>query len=123
MIKLNSHTALIFRAAMLIAALCIPALLLSARPTAATITVVNNSSQEIRHIYLSAVEQDNWGPDILNGVVKPGESFTISNPACSGSQIKVVGEDQNGCFVSSVVSCSSDSTWTITNNDTPNCGN
>lgn len=123
MIRPNSPNALFYRAAILIAALCIPALLLSARPTTATITVVNNSSQEIRHLYLSAVDQDNWGPDLLNGVVKPGESFTISNPTCGGSQIKVVGEDQNGCFVSGVVSCSGDSTWTITNNDTPNCGN
>ena len=123
MIKPSSQTALFYRAAILIAALCIPALLLSARPNTGSITVVNNSSQEIRHIYLSAVDQDNWGPDLLNGVVKPGESFTINNPACSGSQVKVVGEDANGCFVSGVVACSGNSTWTITTSDVPNCGN
>ena len=124
MFKPSSQTALFYRVAILIAALCIPALLLSARPTTTTITVVNNSNQEIRHLYLSSVDQDNWGPDLLNNsVVRPGESFTINNPTCSDPQIKVVGEDQNGCFVSGVVSCSSNSTWTITTGDIPNCGN
>src|ERR1044072_9149280 len=31
-----------------------------------TITVNNNSSREIRHLYLSPANNDNWGPDQLD---------------------------------------------------------
>jgi hypothetical protein len=101
-------------------------LLSGAHPPAATsITVVNNSSREIRHLYLSPVNQDNWGPDQLGGsmIGSGGGSYTLSNVACSQSSIKVIAEDQNGCFLYQTVSCGGSSTWTITNDATPDCGN
>lgn len=100
--------------------------LLSGAPPQATtnITVVNNSSREIRHIYLSPTTQDNWGPDQLGGSLlgSGGGSYTLSNVACSQTNIKVITEDQNGCFLYQVVTCGQSSTWTITNDATPDCG-
>jgi hypothetical protein len=94
-----------------------------ARP-ATSITINNSSNWEIKHVYLSSTTQDNWGPDQLNGSsIGSGGSHTLSNVACDGSDIKVISEDQNGCFLSTVVACASDSTWTITNTATPDCGN
>jgi hypothetical protein len=94
------------------------------RAQAVSIQVVNNSNLEIRHLYLSPVDSDDWGPDQLNGtVVHNGESFTLQNVTSSQSSIKVVAEDQNGCFFYGVVSTSQDSSWTITNSSTPSCGN
>jgi hypothetical protein len=52
-----------------------------------------------------------------------GGSFTISNVSCSGSTIKVIAEDQDGCFSYQVVSCSEGATWTITNDTARDCGN
>src|ERR1041385_8879030 len=54
-----------------------------------TITIVNNSGREIRHVYLSAPDQNNWGSDqLVNSVISPnGGSFTISDASCSGSTI------------------------------------
>ena len=95
-------------------------LLSSAQPQTANITVVNNSGLTIHHIYFSPPDQNNWGPDQLNNsTLGPGASVTIS-ASCAGS-VKVIGEDQDGCFVSSVVSCSENATWTIANNSARDC--
>ena len=103
---------------------CAP-LLSSAYVPSMSITIVNNSSREILHVYLSPPDQNNWGSDQLVNSVIPanGGSFTISNASCSGSGIKVIAEDQNGCFLYQVVTCSDSVTWTITNDATPDCGN
>ena len=103
---------------------CAP-LLSNAHVSATTsITIVNNSGREIRHVYLSAPDQNNWGSDqLVNSVISPnGGSFTIGNVSCSGS-IKVIAEDQEGCFSYQVVSCSEGATWTITNDTARDCGN
>lgn len=95
----------------------------SANSQTISITVVNNSSWVIRHIYLSAPNNNNWGPDQLNETsLSPGGTVTI-NASCSGPEIKVISEDQDGCFLSTVVSCAGDASWTITSNATPDCGN
>ena len=100
-------------------------LLSRAHAPATAITVVNNSSREIRHLYLSAPDQNNWGSDqLVNSVISPdGGSFTISNVSCAGSTIKVIAEDHEGCFIYKVVTCSETVTWTITNDATRDCGN
>src|ERR1044072_3337637 len=97
----------------------------NARVTSTSITITNNSGREIRHVYLSAPDQNNWGSDQLVGsVISPsGGSFTISDVSCGGSTIKVIAEDQEGCFSYQVVSCSEGATWTITNDTSRDCGN
>lgn len=102
---------------------CAP-LLSRAHAPATSITVVNNSSREIRHLYLSATDQNNWGPDqLLNSVIAPsGGSFTLNDVACNASSIKVITEDHEGCFLYKIVTCAQATTWTITNDATPDCG-
>lgn len=101
---------------------CVP--LLSSAHTAATgITIANNSSVAIRHVYLSATNQDNWSADQLNGTIPPGGgSFTLDNLSCPGNGVKVITEDQNGCFLYQVVTCNDNVTWTISNDAVPDCG-
>ena len=102
---------------------CLP-LLLKAHAAGTSITIANNSSREIRHVYLSAANGDNWGPDQLTGAIPAGGgSFTLGNLSCSGSGVKVIAEDQNGCFLYQVVTCDASVTWTITNDTVPDCGN
>ena len=87
------------------------------------ITIVNNSRWEIRHVYLALGDPNNWGPDQLNGsTISSGGSFTLSNISCNGASIRVITEDQNGCFLYNTVSCGDNATWTITNDATPDCG-
>src|SRR5690349_15855339 len=96
----------------------------SARVASTSITVTNNSGREIRHLYLSAPDQNNWGSDQLSGsVISPsGGSVTIS-ASCDGGTIKVIAEDSEGCFSYQVVSCTEGASWTITNETARDCGN
>ena len=87
----------------------------------ATVTIANSSDWTFQHVYFSATDQDNWGPDQLNGaVISPGSSRDLT--VSCGSQVKVITEDQNGCFLYHVASCTDSSTWTVTNSATPDCG-
>ena len=91
---------------------------------AINITVNNNAQREVRRLYLAPADPNNWGPDQLNGsTISSGSSFTLNNIACDGSNIRLIAEDQNGCFLYQTVSCVSDTSWTITNDATPDCGN
>jgi hypothetical protein len=93
--------------------------------SAMSITVTNNANREIRSLYVSPVDRDNWSLDLLNGtVLGSGQSFTINDVACAGNEVKVIAEDPNGCFVYGIVACSQASTsWVITNNLPLDCGN
>ena len=109
----------------MIAALCAltTPLLSRAQSQTVSITVVNNSTREIRHVYLSHVNADDWSGDQLSAAsIQPGQSYALQNVSCDQGQIKVIGEDKDGCFVSGVVSCGSDATWTITNDTPADCG-
>ncbi|OLE55153.1 MAG: hypothetical protein AUG51_04665 [Acidobacteria bacterium 13_1_20CM_3_53_8] len=100
-------------------------LLSGAQTQAISITVVNNSGRAIHHLYLAAAGQNNWGPDQLNGatISSGGGSYTLSNVSCGGAGVKVIGEDQNGCFVTHTSSCAGNDSWTITDDVAPDCGN
>lgn len=87
------------------------------------ITINNNSQREIRHVYLAAGDPNNWGPDQLNGSTIPsGSSYTLNGVSCNGSSVRVIAEDQNGCFLYNTVSCDSNATWNITDSTTADCG-
>src|ERR1044072_95732 len=93
---------------------CAPLMFAAHVPTS-SITIINNSGREIRHVYLAAPDQNNWAEDkLVVSVISPGGgAFTISAVSCSGSTIKVIAEDQEGCFSYQVVSCSEGPPCTI----------
>ena len=96
---------------------------LASAPPPLTITVVNNSSREIRHLYLSPANNDNWGPDQLNNSpIGSGVSRTL-NVSWEQSTVKLVAEDQDGCFLTKTVEASGSAGWTIDNDASRNCGN
>lgn len=98
-------------------------LLSGARTTTISVTIVNNSAHEIRHLYLSPTNLDNWGPDQLGGmVIATGGTYTL-NVSCSGSDIKLIAEDDDGCFFYRIVSCGESSSWTVQNDAARDCGN
>jgi hypothetical protein len=112
----------LFIVAAALMALTIVPFLTTAQP-ATSVNIVNNSSREIRSVYLSSVNGNDWSSNQLGGsVIAPGQSFTLNNVACNQTQVKVIAEDQEGCFLSQVITCGESSTWTITNDTTRNCG-
>ena len=91
--------------------------------TSTSVNIVNNSNREIANIYLSHVNVDDWGGNQLGDATIPaGQSFNLNNVACDQQQVKVIGEDQDGCFVSTVVNCGESVTWTITSDAARDCG-
>jgi len=88
-----------------------------------SVNIVNNSNREIRNVYLSSVNANDWsGNQLGESTISPGQSYNLNIADCSQSQKKVIGEDQDGCFVSTVVNCGSSATWTITNDTARDCG-
>src|SRR2546421_1104861 len=95
----------------------------SARTATTSVNIVNNSNKEIRNVYLSHVNVDDWGANQLgDATILPGQSFNLTNVGCDQQQVKVIAEDQDGCFLSTVVSCGNSSTWTIANDTARDCG-
>jgi hypothetical protein len=98
-------------------------LLSRARTTSTSVNIVNNSSREVRNVYLSHVDADDWSADVLgDGTILAGQSSSLNNLACDQGQVKVIAEDQDGCFLSTVVSCGDSASWTITNDTARDCG-
>ena len=96
----------------------------ASRTPSFNITIANNTSLEIRHVYLAHSDQDDWSADQLNASsILAGRSTTLSNISWDQPNIKVIAEDQNGCFFYQTLACEENSTWTISNNATPDCGN
>jgi hypothetical protein len=79
-----------------------------------TITLVNKCKFSIHEVYLSAVDEKNWGADILDKdeILKPGESVEIEID-CGQWDAKLVAEDGSTCEVPDVDICSAD-TWEVT---------
>ena len=97
---------------------------LSSRAAApvATVAITNNSGSEIRGLYLAHANSEDWGPDQLNGaVIAPGASYTLSY-SWDQASVKVIAEDKDGCFLSTTVDATGNSSWTITNDSARNCG-
>ena len=108
---------------LLVAFICTAGSLTFASAPTLTITVTNNSSREIRHLYLSPAGNDNWGSDQLNNSSIGSGASRQLNVSWEESTVKLVAEDQEGCFLSTTVAASGEAAWTIDNNTSRNCGN
>lgn len=104
------------------ALLCVLTLPSVAAPKKATVRIVNQSQWELHHIYLSAIDDDGWGPDRLGkDVLAKGEALTIAGIACGLYDVKVVDADGDECIVEEVDLCGNRSHWTITDKDLLDC--
>lgn len=120
---LNSKSCVRFL--MLVTILCTPAALTPLSASTApplTIKVVNNSGREIRYFYLSPADNDTWGADQLNGSsINSGATRTL-DVSWDQSTVKLIAEDQDGCFLYKTVDASGNPVWTIDSDAARNCG-
>ncbi|HEY6804027.1 MAG TPA: hypothetical protein VI306_10645 [Pyrinomonadaceae bacterium] len=124
--KKFQRTKIRFRWVMMLVVLTLCALPLLSRASNqnASCAITNNSSLEIHHLYLQPTGQDTWGADLLNdSVIGPAGTFSVPLDCGGAGEVKIIAEDKDGCFLYQVVSCSSDSTWTIPSGATADCGN
>lgn len=113
-----------FRVLLLVAGLCTLAALTprSSATASLTISIVNNGGVEVRHLYLSPADNDNWGPDQLNQTaISPGTSRNLE-VSWDQSTVKLVAEDQDGCFLNTTVAATGSPVWTITSDTPRDCG-
>ena len=119
------HSRTPFRFLMMVAVLCIfgaSTPLSNASAPSLTITVVNNSEWEIHHLFLSPTNNDSWGADQLNdSAISPGATRTL-NVSWNQSTVKLIGEDQDGCFLTTTADATGNIVWTIASNASRNCG-
>jgi len=119
--NLRTVRRLIIFCAVICALVALP--MLSRAQSATSVNIVNNSGRSVIHVYLSHVNADDWsGNQLGDATISPGQSFNLGNVACDAQQVKVIAEDQNGCFLSTVVNCGDNATWTITNDTAADCG-
>ncbi len=91
------------------------------RPSTGTITINNNSSIEIRHLYYSHVGQDDWSADQINATITAGSSKSVTL-SWEQPEIRLIGEDQNGCFIYQTMAFGDAIVWTIGNDARFDCG-
>ena len=82
-----------------------------------TLLIANDSDYEIWEIYLTEVDNPNWGPDLLGGdYLAPGEEFLVVDIECDYYDALLVDEDGVECELLDVDLCFDDATWVIRNN-------
>ncbi len=72
-----------------------------------TITIYNSSSYVLDEIDVAPVSQLSWGPNLLSGVLYPGEQLTIS-VACDTYDVQVWDQHNRNCVLSGLDLCFSD---------------
>jgi len=89
------------------------------------VTVRNNSLWEIHQMYLSSVDEEEWGPDQLGEQIidAEGGGFKLSGVPCDSYDVRLVDEDGDECVVREVDLCAGSETWVITDEDLLTCQN
>lgn len=87
-----------------------------AKSAAKVIKVKNTTNFDVDEIYLSPVEADDWGDDILDPdeVLEPGEVVEIEID-CGKWDVKLVAEDESTCEIGNVNVCAA-AQWNIVAN-------
>ena len=82
----------------------------------ASLFVVNDSDFVLTEIYLTEVDNPDWGPNLLRGdVLYPDEELALGVP-CDFYDALVVDEDGVECELHDLDLCGNDATWVIRNN-------
>ena len=82
----------------------------------ASLAVVNDSDFTIYEIYLTEVDNPDWGPNLLRGdVLFPDEELVLGVP-CDYYDALIVDEEGVECEVHDLDLCLNDATWIIRNN-------
>lgn len=84
--------------------------------------VINKSKTSIHHLYVSAENQKEWGPDQLGDAqVDPGNQFNLHGIQAGTWDVKLVAEDGTECEVDGAEFDGSKQ-WVITEKMLDNCG-
>ncbi len=86
------------------------------------VKIVNESLWEVHQLYLSSVDDGEWGPDQLGDqVIGNGEAFELHGIPCDAYDVKIVDEDGDECVIGAVALCADKDAWVITDEDLLTC--
>jgi hypothetical protein len=84
-----------------------------------SLSVVNDSDFVIEEIFLTEVDNPDWGPNLLHGdALFPGETITLG-VQCDFFDALIVDEEGVECEVDGLDLCANDATWVFRNNTCP----
>ena len=84
-----------------------------------SLSVVNDSDFVIEEIFLTEVDNPDWGPNLLRGdALFPGETVTLG-VQCDFFDALIVDEEGVECEVDGLDLCANDATWVFRNNTCP----
>ena len=88
---------------------------------AGDVEITNNSDWSLTHLFISSVDQEEWGEDQLGDkIIETGDSFTLTGVPCGTYDVKLRDEDGDECEVADVDICG-DGGWTIDSEDLLAC--
>jgi len=78
-----------------------------------SISIHNQSSWEIHQIYLSPIDQEAWGEDLLRGktIDARGGILDVKKIACDTYDVRLVDEQGAVCIVRNANLCADTETW------------
>lgn len=85
------------------------------------LTLQNDSSYDIYHLFMSTTETDQWGPDQLGDhILEVDTDFTINQIPPGEYDLKFVDEDGDECVLVDI-QVFQDETWSITDDALLDC--
>jgi hypothetical protein len=85
----------------------------------ATLTVTNKSDFSIVELYVTQVDNPDWGRNLLGGDELLPDEHTTLGVACDFYDAKLIDEDNVDCEVHDLDLCANDADWVIRNNTCP----
>jgi hypothetical protein len=86
-----------------------------ARRSDSEVEFINRSSWDIYELYISASDEDEWGPDQLeDGILESGGSFLLHSIPCDDYDVLLIDEDGDECVLEKVDLCGDSEEWVIT---------
>ena len=83
----------------------------------ASLEVVNESDFVIEEIYLTEVDNPDWGPNLLRGdALFPDESLVLVDIECDFYDALLIDEDGVECELGNIDLCLNDALWVVRNN-------
>lgn len=83
--------------------------------TTSSVKLINKSKWDIHHLFLSPVDETEWGPDQFGDhVLEAAGTFTLTDITCDTYDVKVVDEDGDECVIEDAAICGEDLEFKIT---------
>ena len=85
------------------------------------VQLTNESLWNINELYISAVSEEEWGPDQLGDqVIETGGTFRLNGIPCDDYDVRIVDEDGDACILREVTMCDNEAV-AITDEDLLGC--